>query len=80
MTFNCKDYLPAGGKIRKRFGLDMKYYDLKSGQYHINIIYCSGKNLYNLVPKQEVLRLEEKYKAKEFRGWVKSNTLKVKIE
>lgn len=69
--------LPAKSEKLEKLSLRIKYHDLRNGIYNCFIIYYSGKNLYNLVSKEQVLEDEKNFDAIEFRGWIKSDTVKL---
>lgn len=73
-------YLPAKSEINEELVLDFKYHDLKPGTYGLFLIYYSGKNLYNIVPEEKVREREKELTAQEFRGWIKSDTVKLIIK
>ncbi len=67
-------------EIKIDIELDFSDFELNKGEYKLFLLYYSGKNLYNVVPEKTVKSDEKKYNAKEFRGWIKSNTVKLIVE
>lgn len=72
--------LKANATVSIPVQMDLKYYSPKPGEYSVYLIYYSGKNLYNFVSEEQVRSDEKKYNAKEFRGWLKSDTVKLIVE
>jgi hypothetical protein len=63
-----------------QLNLSFKFHNLESGEYKLFLLYYSGKNLYNIVAEEIVRSDERAFNAQEFRGWVKSNSVKIIIE
>lgn len=72
--------LKANESVKIPLQINLKYYRPDPGEYSVYLIYYSGKNLYNFVPEDTVKMYQEKYSAKEFRGWLKSDTVKLIVE
>lgn len=73
-------FLKANIREKLQLQIDLKYYRPEPGVYTVYLIYYSGKNLYNFVPKDKVTMYEKEYEAHEFKGWLKSDTVELIVE
>lgn len=71
--------LPFSSKTVK-LSLSLKFHNLEHGEYQLFLLYHSGKNLYNIVTEEIVRSDENEFNANEFRGWVKSNSVRLIIK
>lgn len=69
-------------KSKKEIKLNgkLELFPLPKGKYKMYLIYYCGDDLVNFIEPEEIKNDEQKYKATELRGWIKSNTVNLIVE
>lgn len=73
-------YLKPNSVVEINLEYMLTYYQLDKGEYEMYLMYYSGKNLANNVELAKLRGDEEKYDAEVFKGWVKSNVVKLLVK
>jgi hypothetical protein len=66
--------------IEVSLDIDLQYYNPPPGEYNVFLIYYSGNNLNSFVPEKKVKEMEEQNNSIAFKGWIKSDTVKLIVE
>ncbi len=60
--------------------VNFKDHNLDVGIYSIYLLYHSGIYLYSIIPESKVRSQEKKYSAQAYKGWFKSDTVRLVVE
>lgn len=63
-----------------KFCFDLYYSNATKGTYKLYLFYYSGDNIKNVVSKDDLQSLSKKYKASIYKGWIKSNKVKLIVK
>lgn len=73
-------YLKPNSVVEDDLEYTLMNHQLDKGEYEMYLMYYSGKNLSNNVEPTKLREDEEKYNAEVFKGWIKSNVVKLLVE
>lgn len=73
-------FLKGNSSFKNRFCFDLYYSGVKKGTYKLYLFYSSGDNLRNVIPEEDMLSISKKYNAIEYKGWFRSNEVKLIVK